>query len=158
MKILIIGHGGCGKGEVADRICKLTGLKNAGSVSEFMSEYMAKILKTTPEKAYANRRNHRELWAEKIDEFRAGDPGKILRTMAELGDVINGGRRREEFDPVRHLFDCVVWVARSVPIDPTMQLHVDDADVVLDNNGTLEDLDLMIANFVDSLDHPKDHL
>lgn len=126
-------------------------------MSEFMAGHVASILGVSPEAAYADRRNHRELWFREIAKFQEDDPGKIVRSMLEVGDVINGARHRKEFEPVKDLFDLRIWVARDVPVDPTMELHVSDCHVVLDNNGTLEDLDRRVADLVDALDHPQDH-
>lgn len=55
-----------------------------------------------------------------------------------------GMRSRAEFDKTKGLFDSVIWVDRSehVKKEPSssMELTKEDADFVIDNNGSIEDL------------------
>jgi hypothetical protein len=142
MKLLITGHGECGKDTAAELLSEELGIKNGMSISKAMSVQVAERLGVDPETAYEQRRDNRILWMEVINGFRFSDPTKPLREAFRYGDIVSGARMKCEVDDrTEGLFDFLIWVDRkSVPVDPTLELLTEDCDFVLNNNGTLEQL------------------
>lgn len=137
MKLIIIGHGGCGKDYAAGYLARTKGLRNCGSVSAHCMDYVAAMLGySDPARAYAERRERREEWAAAIDQYRKGDPAIIIREMFAKGDIIAGVRRREEFEAAKAegLIDVTLWVEADVPYDPTNELTNPDADYMVMND------------------------
>ena len=89
--------------------------------------------------------DHRTFWFEEIAKYCA-DPVRLGREILADHDVYCGIRSRREFHAVKNarLADLIIWVDASdrLPLEQrsSMELEPWMADVVLDNNGTLEDL------------------
>jgi len=148
MKLLIIGHGRHGKDTVCDLMTEMYGLR-CTSVSKAMSEEVYQHAGRDMDyddsaSFYADRHNHRQLWYETIRDITWNQPEVVGVSALNGGyDVLNGVRSRVEFDAIKAtgLYDYVVWVDASsrLPdvVDGTMELTKEDADYVIDNNGTL---------------------
>lgn len=152
--ILVLGHGGHGKGEVCRLLTEIYGAVCPSS-SEVAAEiilpalnavcaYAGEVLYASAAEAYAERRNCRDLWAKLISLYNAGDKSRLARDVLARGDVYDGMRCREEFEAAKHLFDHVIWVDASRrlggAVDPTMAIPQAVAHFTVDNNGTLDDL------------------
>lgn len=148
MKIVIIGHGECGKDSVANAISSRYGLSFKGSISWYMKAHVAKELEVSEMTAWDSRRDNRHLWRDSIDAYREGDPARIIRECFKLADIVTGVRPAEEMESAlaEGLIDCVIWVERNVPIDPTLELNKEVADVIIDNTGSLADMYLAVHN------------
>ncbi|MFG6535569.1 hypothetical protein ACGYK5_17225 [Sulfitobacter sp. 1A16787] len=150
-QILIIGHGGHGKDTAAAILARHAGLSWVSS-SEFCAQKaifpLVADLYPTWREAYADRRNHRQLWFHAIRAYnlRPG-PGLAEQILADH-QIYVGMRSRAEFKAMRHRFTQVIWVDASercpVESDFSMELTALDADVVLDNNGCLDRLEAEI--------------
>lgn len=150
MKLLIIGHARHGKDTFAELLSKQLNLRPALSSSlaaaelflfdELKEEYDYKDI----EECWNDRVNHRELWFNRISDFNAEDPARLCKHIMQRSDVYIGLRSRKEFEAVRELFDLVIWVSRDQHVPPedsgSMELTSEDADMVVNNNGTLEQL------------------
>ena len=160
MKLLIIGHGRHGK----DTVCEMLRLKHGyefQSSSNYANERVVfPVLSRihgyeTPEECYQDRVNHRRSWKNLIRAYNGVDPARLARDIVSDYDIYCGLRDREEFQACKRegLFDYVVWVDRSehLPDDPSMDLTREDADFVIDNNGSLSALETIIDKFVDDL-------
>jgi hypothetical protein len=91
---------------------------------------------------YADRHNHRQAWYEAIMAFNEDDPSRLSREIFDTYDMYVGIRSREEFLAARHYSDLAIWVdgfERRPEPDPTCKILKSDCDIVLDNNGTLEE-------------------
>lgn len=144
--ILVLGHGGHGKGAFCKLLTQLYG-------AECLSSSLAALPHIWPalqaaqrydfDAAYAQRADNRELWRELISLYNTPDKTTLTREILSRADVYDGMRCAEEFAASRHLFDYVVWVdaaARVGTVDRTLTISRDVADLVIDNNGTLDDL------------------
>lgn len=150
-KLLIIGHGRHGKDAFAEILRDEHGYKFTSS-SEFVGEECiwdnwgcAKY--DSFEAMYADRAQHRQVWFELIAAYNTPDKTKTAATMLQRGfDLYVGMRKRDELDACNEagLFDAVVWIDRSLhcPNEPadSMELTAEDAHIVVDNNGSLDDL------------------
>lgn len=151
--ILVLGHGGHGKGELCKLLSELYGAECMSSSRAALPHIFPTLNAislawvgepfTSPEHAHASRHRSRELWRELIALYNAPDKTTLAREILAQADVYDGMRCAEEFAASRHLFDYVVWVdasARVGTVDPTLTISRDVADLVIDNNGTLDDL------------------
>lgn len=146
--ILVLGHGGHGKGELCKLLTELYGAECMSS-SRAALPHIWPILREvdhdylSADDAYECRVDYRELWARLISLYNTPDKTALAREVLAQADVYDGMRCAEEFAASRHLFDYVVWVdavARVGTVDPTLTISRDVADLVIDNNGTLDDL------------------
>lgn len=159
-KLLIIGHARHGKDTVAEMLRDQYGLSFASS-SHFVAErciwptWGAERYDSFDE-MFEDRVNHRELWSNLINAYNTPDLARTGREMIrDLGlDMYIGMRDKNEYQECmnQQVFDVVVWVdgsRRKPPEDnPKMTMTQDMADVTIDNNGTLEDLEANVAAFV----------
>lgn len=147
MKLLIIGHGRHGKDAVGEILRRDFGLKSVSS-SEFAAQKavypVVSDLYPDWRACFADRHAHRDLWFHAIAAYNLRPGPMLAEQILEAHDIYTGMRRRDEFERSAHVFDCVIWVDRSEHLPPepgsSMELTAEDADLVIDNNGALEDL------------------
>jgi len=150
-KILLLGYARHGKDTVAEILRDKYGFKFTSS-SEFVAreiiwDQWGWIRYPSFDEMFADRVNHRRQWMEMISEYNYPDKAKTARTMLERGyDMYVGMRRLGELQDSRHLFDYIVWVDRLrwyPPETGSMDITRENArpDFVIDNNGSLEDLE-----------------
>lgn len=146
-RILIIGHGDHGKDTAAAILADIAGLSFASS-SEFCAQKavfpLVADIYPTWQACYAGRRNHRALWYHAIRAYNLRPGLTLAEQLLADHEIYVGMRSRAEFENARGLFDLVMWVDRSrvLPPEPdgSMELAATDADLVVDNNGSLDDL------------------
>lgn len=148
-KIFVIGHGRHGKdtvGEIIQEICGLT----FESSSMFCAEHVVApwleklgITYDSLDECYEDRVNHRMEWYNAIRDFNKNDESKLAAAIFDKYDMYVGIRSRIEFLAARNLSDLSIWVeaATRVPqVDPTCKILATDCDIIIDNNGTEEEL------------------
>ena len=146
--ICFVGSGRSGKDASLVTLASITGLRNAGTTSLYLTKYVAQVLGVTEEEAYRDRHANREVWYRIGNEIRVNDPGKLLREALEVGPLTGGIRDYAEAVAARSLVDLIVWIQNdNVPEDPTLMFGPDMADVVIQNNGTLFDLREKLTRF-----------
>jgi len=149
-KILIVGHGRHGKDTVAEMLRDRFGFKFISS-----SEFVGRVAIWGDigheyydfDMMFADRINRRALWKDLIQAYNTPDETRTAREMFGQGyNIYCGMRRREELlaGKAAGLFDSIWWVDRSLHLPPegedSMSILPTDADVFINNNGTLEDL------------------
>lgn len=151
MKLMIFGHARHGKDTVAEIL-----QEEAGFLFESSSHCVAELLRSDLEQhigrqyssleaCYEDRVNHRQFWHEWIIEYN-----KPLHRLSEhiltTYDMYVGIRNPKEYNAAREmgLFDLGIWVDRSLHQPPesikSNRMTISDADIIIDNNGTLEQL------------------
>jgi hypothetical protein len=148
-KLLVIGHGRHGKDTVCEILrddykCKFISSSHF-VCNEVIWDDWGVWNYTDKTLCYADRGNHRALWADMIAKYNTPDKSRTATGMIAAGyDIYCGMRRRDELEATRHLFDKIVWVDRSLHLPPepasSMDLTAQDATHFLNNNGTLQDL------------------
>jgi hypothetical protein len=166
LKLLVIGHGRHGK----DTVCEI--LRNRYGYSfESSSRFCSKLfiynqLKdqynyADEEACYADRHNHRAEWYDAICDYNVPDASRLGREIFQSHDIYCGLRNKKEFHAMRNtgVFDYAIWVDRSDHLpteDPSsMSLEQWMADYTIDNNGTLDELNFNVnqfLNYINSLD------
>lgn len=148
--ILIIGHGRHGKDELAETWAKYFDFTFSSSSRAAAELFLFDKLKseygyTTFEECYADRRNRRVEWADAITEFNTPDRTRLARHILTSNDAYVGMRKREELLACKEsgLFDLIIWVDASERVPPessgSMDVSQHDADIIIDNNGSLAD-------------------
>jgi hypothetical protein len=145
-KLLIIGHGRHGKDTAGDLLAPYGFRKVSSSEFAACKAVFPLVSDLYPDwrAAYADRHNHRDLWFHAIRAYNLRPGPTLAEQILEEHEIYTGMRSRAEFNLSRRFFDAVVWVDRSeiLPPEPggSMELTAEDADHVLDNNGSPEDL------------------
>jgi hypothetical protein len=154
-KIMILGAGRHGKDTVADLLQK-KGWFIFSSSSEAATVFIYPKLKAlygynTEKECFDDRRNHRMEWYEAICEYNEKDRTKLASLIFASSDIYVGMRDDQEFEASRKLVDLVLWVDRSKIIDeedPTLKISIHQADLIIDNNGSLEQLNSSIERLL----------
>lgn len=171
LKLIIGGYGGHGKDEVCRILKEKTGLTYAGSswtACEFVVYPKIKDIFNyeTPQMCFEDRRNHRELWFNLICEFNENDLSRLGKIIFSKNNVYCGIRNIHELNSIQEnrLIDCFIWVDASKRMpnesDTSCTVNKEDSDYVLDNNGTLQDLDKEIdklLNYLSDIKKDKDN-
>lgn len=158
MKLLVIGSARHGKDTVCEIMRDKYGMSFA-SISEFVAvkavypHIMDKYGYASHAEAYADRVNHREEWRDLISAYNS-EPSTLARELLECHDIYCGMRSMREFDAARHMFDAVIYVDASERVkihDPSLDIDASVADYVIDNNGTLEQLEANVDEVMQCL-------
>lgn len=151
--ILVLGHGGHGKGTFCKLLEDVYGLRSMSSsqaalpfifpaLQAAFTAACGRPVQGTPEDAYAVRGGYRKLWKALISLYNTPDKTTLSRQILSQVPVYDGMRCAEEFAASRALFNHVFWVdasKRKGP-DPSMGIERTDDMILIDNNGSLEDL------------------
>lgn len=152
MNLLIIGYAQHGKDDLADFLCDIdTSMSKQSSSDLALDIFIFDALKdkygySSKEECYADRMNHRAEWFDLIAEYNDDDPARLAKKLLEISNIYVGMRRRAELIACKaqRLFDAVIWVDASKRKPPegsdSMELTQEDADFIVDNNGSLSDL------------------
>ena len=152
MKLMIMGYKRHGKDTMCEYLRDKYGITFASS-SEFACElFLFDKIKDqfgykTPKEAFDDRGNHRQLWYEEIKAFNVEHGLDALgKLIYENNDAYCGIRDDEEFYALKEAkaFELAVWVDASKRLPPeegaSNKLSKEDADVIIDNNGTEKEL------------------
>ena len=93
-------------------------------------------------------------WNNAIKAFNTPDLSRLSRGIFDKYDMYVGIRDREEFLAAKHLADLSIWVDASERVtqeDPTIKIFRTDADVIIDNNTSEEDLRVRLKALFDLL-------
>lgn len=167
MKLMILGHGRHGKDTVAEYIrdefgfaCTSSSLTAAKMI---FPKLAGKYGYATVEECFADRHNHRAEWYDLILAYNSPDKASLARLIYQTNDIYVGMRSWQELAACRNagLFDAAIWVDRrdrcppeaadSMTIEPWM------ADYIIDNNGSLEELNFNIIQLMHTL-YEKDRM
>ncbi len=160
LKVLLLGHARHGKDTVAELLRDRHGFSFQSS-SMFVAERVVMphfALAGSPygdvESCYEDRVNHRALWYDLIRAYNHEDEARLARELYRDFDVYVGLRAIDEFKAIEaaRLFDLCIWVDRSDHVGPesasSCTVTPDLADVILDNNGTLEQTQSRLASIL----------
>ena len=150
---LIIGDGAHGKDTAAELLQTMGWTFQSSSwhcAEVAVLPYMqARGLKySSVQECYADRRNHRDLWKDAIAEYNT-PKDRIVTEILSHADIYVGLRKRDEFEAAKHHFEHILWIDRSQHLPPEQEndLTKEDAEIVIDNNGTMQFLRLQLILF-----------
>jgi len=143
-RVLFIGHGRHGKDTACSALAAATGWVNAGTTSLYLANHVAQRALRPAAEVYATRHQNRDLWRRIGDEIRQRDPALLVKEALRVGPITGGCRGLPEVRAVRaeSLVDLIVWVdaSKRLPPDPTMEFGPEEADIVVQNDGTEAEL------------------
>lgn len=153
MKILLLGYSGSGKSTAAELLAKILNTSYANTsdviIQDFARANKIPILDVV---------NNKEAYREKIWRFgrekQAKDPLYPQRQQIEKVDIITGVRNRNEVVAARRygLYDAIIWIDRdSCKRNLTDNLSKNDANYVVDNNGTILELEEKLLQLIGTL-------
>jgi hypothetical protein len=161
MKLIVTGYARHGKDTVCEMLRDIAGLQFHSS-SAFVAEKAVRpwlaargIVCPTFEEMYADRVNHRAAWYDAISDYCKDDPAHLGKELLfGLGDDIYCGLRNiREFEALQGLVDFSIWVdaSKRLPPEPETSITIrpEDCDFILDNNGSLNDLKLLLLTSID---------
>ncbi len=154
MKILLVGYGRAGKDVGGEYLEQITGLKFGGTTSLYLKKYVAQRLGRSEEDVYATRHQDRETWKRIGDEIRADNPGLLLEEALAVGPITGGIRDIKEIVHARDtgLVDLIIWVENNrVPVDPTVTFTSREADIIIQNNWTIEEYRMRLTRLARSM-------
>lgn len=164
MKLLICGHAQHGKDSVADLLCDFNAYTASSSsffVIKKLEKQMCKDLGlSTAAEVYEKRSLHRQYLYEIIRDYNSPDKARLSKEILNEHQIYVGMRDLEEFNASKHLYDLKIWVdasGRGVPLEPITSFNIpkDEFDVIIENNGTYDQLVHKVARLANSLqDHP----
>ena len=158
MKLFVCGSARHGKDTVGDILKKEYGLDFESS-SMFCAEHVCRpwlerlgVFYNTLEECYEDRKNCRMEWYEAIRDYNKGDESKLSAAIFAKHDAYIGIRSRVEFLASKHLSDLSIWVDASERVqvkDPTIKILPKDCDIIIDNNGSVEQLHEKVSRLFD---------
>lgn len=157
MKIVILGFKRSGKDTVCEMACDRYGLEFASTSAYVADKIMlpafaqtGKIYGTWSE-CFQDRVNHRKFWYDTITAYNTPDKARLAREILDKYDVYCGIRNKEEFYAAKEakLFDVAIWVDASqrvgeIESSESCTVSPEDADYIIDNNGSLENLEARV--------------
>ena len=153
MKINILGQGRHGKDTVAEYLYENYAMYFSSSSLAAAKIFIYDRLKKekgyiTFQECYDDRHSgdNRALWYDLITEYNKYDPARLAKDILQENDIYVGMRSKRELDACKELglFDLHLGVYRpDAPKESKKSMDIDiftEADIILINNGTLEDL------------------
>lgn len=149
-KFLILGHGRHGKDTLAEIWEEKFDMKFKSSSMVACRKVIMPVLQEkygyeTVEECYEDRINHRQEWYDLICNYNSEDGSRLCREILhdDGNDCYVGMRSKRELEASRSLFDLIIFVDASErhPLEggKSCTITKEDADVVITNNGTLEE-------------------
>ena len=159
--VMFVGMGRAGKDTACEYLSQITTLRNAGTTSKYLCEYVAAKLGLPVEEAYARRHESDEMrtfWYHSGNELREQGPTTLIRRALEHGEITGGVRDYAEIVAARteKLIDIIIWVDNNrVKTDPTVKFTPRECDLVIMNHWSLEEFYRRIDRFVDFSNLPR---
>jgi hypothetical protein len=147
MKILILGTARHGKDSLAELLNEYYGMtfKSSSEMANELfiyDELKSKYGYNSIEECFEDRMNHREEWYLMICGYNMEDKARLSKDIISKYDCYVGMRDLEEFNASKDLFDLIIWVDASKRLpsnEVTNKISIEDAHIVLHNNGTFEE-------------------
>lgn len=143
--VLFVGMGRAGKDSACEHLASITMLRNAGTTSKYLAEYVAAKQGLPVEIAYARRHESNEMrtfWFNAANELREQGPSTLIRQALKNGEITGGIRDYAEIISAKqeNLIDIIVWIQNDrVPVDPTVKFSSRECDLIIENNWSLEE-------------------
>lgn len=114
----------------------------------------------TFEEAFEDRAEHRAFWFEQIKAYNTPDETRLAREIFKTSDIYCGMRRFEELSACKDqkVCDFVIWIdaSKRLPLEDKSSCTVQpmQAGYILDNNGTLLDLQIRVNKLMGGFIQP----
>lgn len=151
MKYIVFGYKRHGKDTACEFLRDELGMTFASSSWTACDLFLFDHIKgqysyQSKEQCFEDRHNHRKLWFDAIRAYNNEDLARLARHIFANNDIYCGIRNHEEFYAMKEqgLFDLAIWIDAGDRLPPesaeSMTLSASDADLVIDNNGPVEQM------------------
>lgn len=159
-KILIIGHKRHGKDTMAEILrdnFDFTFKSSSMAAAEIFiyDELKDKYNYQSFKECFEDRVNHRGEWYDLITGYNTSDRMRLAKEILRTNDCYVGMRNSEELEQSSKLFDLIIWVDASerLPLEESSSMtgKISQADIVIQNNGTLAEFEqkvIRLGNFL----------
>jgi dephospho-CoA kinase len=157
MKILILGHARSGKDTLGELLKKHYNISYLSSSEAACDKFIYDDMRDThgyksKEECFNDRINHRDYWYESICEYNREDRARLAKEILNEAECYVGMRDYEEFKECvnQNLFDKIIWVdaSKRLPNEVgSFNITMEEADEVIENNGTYEEFEQNVINF-----------
>ncbi len=142
MKILVLGNRYSGKSTVAGVLSDL--IKSRGGyidTSTIIIQQFAAANNLSPGEIAQNKESYRDDLFNYARSIQEEDPAYFVDQALGTSDIVCGVRNKDEVEATKHKFDLTLWIDRSTAErSSTEMVGPEDADVVVDNDGTISQL------------------
>jgi len=147
MKLLIIGKARAGKDTLAEYFKKEFGFTFKSSSEMACEIFLFDKLKDkygykSIQECMDDRVNHRAEWFDLIQEYNTPNEARLAKEILKRTNCYVGMRRKEELEACKKqgVFDAIIWVdGRGDEDSSSITVSKEDADYVIENDGTLKD-------------------
>lgn len=153
-KLIITGYADHGKTTVGEILRDKYGFRMIDATDFIIDNILIPNgMYKTSEEAYENKFEDRQLWYEAVNVYNKDNPSRLCETLFESGSDLHVGMRNEiELQDAKAKLDVkVLWVQdnRKEPeSSASCSVHSGMADYIIDNSGSLEDLEKEITKFM----------
>lgn len=148
--VIIFGHKQHGKDTACEYLQSKFGMSFISSsffaCQNFLFDQLREIHGyKTIEECFADRVNHRKYWYEAIRDFNYPDKTRMGRQLFDKHAIYCGIRDLEEFTALKAagLVNLSIFIDASGRLEKesteSMNVDIEDADIIITNNGTLEE-------------------
>lgn len=140
--VMFGGYGRAGKDTAGKFLGRVSPLRYVGSTSWWAKGIVARELGVCEQEAWDTRHQNRQAWKDILNRHRAGDPTNLIRLSLTHGEIVVGVRELYEITAGREqgLLTHVVWIDNpGVPVDFTTGYGPGDCDLVISNDGTIDE-------------------
>lgn len=156
MKILVAGMARHGKDSLCEIVADKFNIPFVSSSHYMLENLVYPTLKekygyASQEECYNDRVNHRQEWFDMIENYNREDYSRLAKNILAENDIYCGMRCIKQFNASKHLFDIVIWVDAEERLgitedESSMTISKDCADIIITNNGTLEEFEQKVFN------------
>ena len=140
-RILIQGYSQSGKSTAAAILARHFAVAYA-NIGDVLATWLAAATGISPERIAACKGCYRTVLSDFGNTRRATDPGFWAREALKIGPIVTGVRSIFEYAAARPLFDLSIWIQRDgYGAGETDFYHGEMSDLVIENNGTLAELE-----------------
>lgn len=162
MKIIVFGYAQHGKDTACEYVRSAFNLRYISSSWFACQHFLYDNLKdifgySNIDECYKDRINHRALWYTSILRYNTPDLSKLGTEIFEDHSIYCGIRDRDEFLALKSkgLVDLAIWIDASGRLltedSQSMKLNKEDADIIIENNGSLDELNEKLFNLFKNL-------
>lgn len=157
LKIYLLGHARSAKDHAGEYLKKKIGMNFESSSYFLAKKFIFDALRgefgyKTVDECFEDRHNHRKRWYGMITAYNTPDRTRLSSAIFDEFDAYIGLRNYEELEAAKKKWGravLVIWIDAEERVGPESEdsctVTVDQADIIIKNNGTVEEFDAKLA-------------
>lgn len=165
-RFIVFGHKRHGKDTVGEYLREHYGIHFDSSSMFICKKFLFEKMRhshgyQTIEECFEDRVNHRPYWFDEIRAYTLAEPTRLGREIFQENEMYCGIRSEIEYHALRNagVFDLGIFVDASERLPKedyeSMKLGANDADIVIPNNGTLEELYFRVDRLMQAMGYNR---